>query len=1148
MKRIKHYLLFILLSLCSMTSQAYDFEVDGLYYNLVSASEKTCQIVGNREEKVEILIPNEVTFSGITFKIVSVKSEAFENQKITKLRFNEYITDIPERAFYNCTIGDMILSDKIASIGKEAFYGVSFNDLTIPPNVSEIWRNSFTTFKNLRIEDSNTKLYVYNEYPYYNPNCDIESLYLGRNLSSKIWDSSKNVKLGTGITEIGKDWYFICDTLVIPPNINYIASGSCHNIRHLVIEDGDKTLTLSCISTTNVGPTNSIQYGSIESLYLGRTISWERHPNFDHITPFSNLQYLTQLEIGPGAKYIISESFQCCPSLRDVSISNSLQYIGEKSFIECNVLQYLKINDCKIIEKGCFDNCKALVSLHIFGPTQINGFNGCSNLKILNIGENNAYINSGFAGCTKLERIGVFSQTPPSCSKSVFADVNKFSCKLFIPEGKNNIYQNANGWKDFLFMENSKMSSFIDNYSSNGLVNRKKVVELNSNQRLENYIKESEKDLITDLTIKGNINGTDILFIKSMLNISSLDLGECHIISGGEAYSKLNEKSNGYIRYVRDYYYTNSINTDAIVDVFNNDNIWRHNRCDLECALLNEKLNKLVLPKSLEELGKDFVSGHHITSLYCYSIQPPLVNNAQTFKEFDQSSCILYVPSGTKELYAQAKGWKDFQIIVEGTYGNVIAVQPTNENPQVKLAVEDKAQFQWYKYAKKTTGKNVDITDYLTPTSGWRPIGNSWQSTNHEECSESILSFNHSFNVGDILSFDWAVSSEEMFDKLQCYIGDELLFEKSGNQRGSFSYTFQAATKGKLRFVYAKDNMVNVANDNVQISNVKISSSKNIILQIPNVISGETKSTLTRGVAEYGDIVFCMVKLSDGRYFKTNEFTLTYLNFIRTQPTANNLRLELDTPDNGAKYQWFKTVDKIIKSKLIIPTSSLPYRWNESDCIWTSGNKGQSNSTSTMSAVVSVEAGDSICFDWTVSSEVNSDYFYIIVNDQQGKSSGEKFGSYRKGFVKRGDVSLEFKYTKNNSGNSGLDCATVSNLRIVRPSGFGISNSKEEIAIVGATNATLDKSLITDECLVYCVITLSDGRRLISDKVNVSSKNRGDVDGNGVADISDVNVLINVILAMDEASKYDGRADVTGDGVVDISDVNEIINIILGIN
>ena len=56
---------------------------------------------------------------------------------------------------------------------------------------------------------------------------------------------------------------------------------------------------------------------------------------------------------------------------------------------------------------------------------------------------------------------------------------------------------------------------------------------------------------------------------------------------------------------------------------------------------------------------------------------------------------------------------------------------------------------------------------------------------------------------------------------------------------------------------------------------------------------------------------------------------------------------------------------------------------------------------------------------------------------------------------------------------------------------------------------------------------------------------KGDVDGNGEVDITDANILINIMLGKDSASKYGGRADVTGDGVVDVSDVNAIINIIL---
>ena len=61
-----------------------------------------------------------------------------------------------------------------------------------------------------------------------------------------------------------------------------------------------------------------------------------------------------------------------------------------------------------------------------------------------------------------------------------------------------------------------------------------------------------------------------------------------------------------------------------------------------------------------------------------------------------------------------------------------------------------------------------------------------------------------------------------------------------------------------------------------------------------------------------------------------------------------------------------------------------------------------------------------------------------------------------------------------------------------------------------------------------------------------SSGIKGDVDGNGTVDINDANILINILLGKDTASKYSGRADVDGNGTVDVSDLNAILNIILG--
>ncbi len=57
---------------------------------------------------------------------------------------------------------------------------------------------------------------------------------------------------------------------------------------------------------------------------------------------------------------------------------------------------------------------------------------------------------------------------------------------------------------------------------------------------------------------------------------------------------------------------------------------------------------------------------------------------------------------------------------------------------------------------------------------------------------------------------------------------------------------------------------------------------------------------------------------------------------------------------------------------------------------------------------------------------------------------------------------------------------------------------------------------------------------------------RGDIDGNGVVDIDDLNILINIMLGKASASNYPGQADIDGSGSADIDDLNIIINIMLG--
>lgn len=58
----------------------------------------------------------------------------------------------------------------------------------------------------------------------------------------------------------------------------------------------------------------------------------------------------------------------------------------------------------------------------------------------------------------------------------------------------------------------------------------------------------------------------------------------------------------------------------------------------------------------------------------------------------------------------------------------------------------------------------------------------------------------------------------------------------------------------------------------------------------------------------------------------------------------------------------------------------------------------------------------------------------------------------------------------------------------------------------------------------------------------------GDLDGNNMVDVEDVNAAINIILKLNTMADYPGNGDMDGNGMIDVEDVNAMINIILHLN
>lgn len=60
---------------------AYDFEVDGIYYNIISAMDLTLEVSNNPDNQYsgDVTLPSNVDFSGREFNVVAIGEKAFAN-------------------------------------------------------------------------------------------------------------------------------------------------------------------------------------------------------------------------------------------------------------------------------------------------------------------------------------------------------------------------------------------------------------------------------------------------------------------------------------------------------------------------------------------------------------------------------------------------------------------------------------------------------------------------------------------------------------------------------------------------------------------------------------------------------------------------------------------------------------------------------------------------------------------------------------------------------------------------------------------------------------------------------------------------------------------------------------------------------------
>ena len=428
---------------------------------------------------------------------------------LTSTTIGNLVTSIGQYTFQNCSgLTSITIPNSITSIGSYAFEGCSglTGTLTIPNSVKSI-----------------------GSYAFYGCSRLTGTLTIPNSITSIESFTFQNCSGLTGI-------------LTIPNSVTSIGSSAfsgCSGLKNIVIEDGSEILSFG---------TSYYDYSDkafdncpIESLYLGRNISY-----FETESPFKVITTLKLLTIGNLVTSIGGSAFSGCSMMKELYVNNPTPitvstntfpdnirtiktYIPHESFAA-----YFTTDVWKEMYLIGRDNAGMLYNL-----TQIHAEEGGSIITV-NSKDSEFVISPMGANIIVSLKNGAANYHILANGIDISADFQA-NTTTFSPLNINHIYT-------YQFNTNYKFVIHVDNSGT--------LIDLISIPNVNN---------VKELIVSGNLNGTDILTIRKLTNLVSLDMTNANIVSGGESYYQTYTTSTNTIG---DYFFKDKTNL-AIVKLPN---------------------------------------------------------------------------------------------------------------------------------------------------------------------------------------------------------------------------------------------------------------------------------------------------------------------------------------------------------------------------------------------------------------------------------------------------------------------------------------------------------------------------------------------------------------------------------------------------
>ena len=354
---------------------------------------------------------------------------------------NTKVTSIGEGAFYNCSkLTTITLPSTLTTIGNYAFWNCSsLTSFSVPGSVTTIGAQVFDycSIPTFTFEASNKKITCNAVIP-----CT-DHLYLYRDVdrggNELTTGAIKALTIGANVTTINENMFQGCNYLSSIDfseatgltSIGDYAFSGCGN--HVPEQGEDPVPNLTAIDLSNTKVTS-----------IGQSA-------------FNSCSKLETITLPSTLTSIGNYAFQDCRSLVSFSLPGSVTTISSVAFFNCSIPTFTFEASNTTLTWNTTVPCSG----HLYLYRNIDLVDGYmpNGLKAVTIGENVTGIGTMFYEAVQLENVYVpWLSSPINIADGAFCETTYTSATLWIPGGTGDIYDAADGWKNFTKKD---FSSFV---------------------------------------------------------------------------------------------------------------------------------------------------------------------------------------------------------------------------------------------------------------------------------------------------------------------------------------------------------------------------------------------------------------------------------------------------------------------------------------------------------------------------------------------------------------------------------------------------------------------------------------------------------------------------------------------------------------